>query len=648
LTSGARWLWLATIVLISGLALGGWFWWRQHRETNANRFAALTVTQLVSRKNELGETGASQARFSPDGKFVAYAAAKGGNTAIWLKQVGSGQPFTNQAELGTAASPIWSPDGLQIAFISKREAQTGIWTMAAFGGSPTLLKPVETFTRELVTWTRDGKIYFVMQGNLYAFNLATQAIGPVTKFDSTKVQDRSFAISPDEERVAYTDYTDGQSDIWIMPTRGGAPVRVTNDKAQDGTLVWAPDGQSILYSSKRNGIGQICQVRLAGGQPVQLTVNDSNSSVLDISFDGTKILYSTDRFESDLWSVSLDHPKESQLTSESGIELWPDIAPDGETVAFQTIHATTGATLFNSLILAKSLKSDVATTQLTADGFAPLWSPDGKQVAFLRHATNGLNDLWIVHATGGDAKPLTTGGITFGGFTLLPYNRMQTQDFQWSPDSGRLIYCADTAGVANVWQIGIDGSGLTQLSDNTDAKLHFFNPTWSPDGQRVAWLALSTVQKPNWSIWLFAEGQKRQIFQSASILGLVGWSQSGQELIVKSGPGQTGPSKAPVDVSLSGVSVRDGKPRSLAQLPATYFQNIKLAPAANQIAFVTRQEGADSLQVIAANGGVAKTIMTSSDPRVYFSAIVWSPDGKTIYYGKQASWTVFSIIDNSR
>lgn len=645
LTSSARWLWLATILLISGLALGGWFWWRQHR-TDAGRFAALTVRQLVSRKNDLGETGARHARFSPDGKFVAYASVRGNNSAIWLKQVGSGEPFANQSELPTAASPIWSPDGLQIAFLSKREGQHGIWSMAAFGGSPTLLKTLDAFSPGLVGWSRDGKIYFVMQGNLYALNITTPAIEPVTKLDYSKPQDRSFAISPNEERLAYTDSSDGQSDIWMMPRRGGQSVRVTNDQAQDSSPVWTPDGQSILYSSKRNGIKQICLVGLDGRQPVQVTVTDNNSNVLDISPDGTKILYSTDRDESDLWSVKLDQAKESQLTSEAGLELWPDVAPGGETIAFQTANAASNATLFNCLIVAKSLKSDAAPTQLAPDGFAPLWSPDGKRVAFLRYV-NGTNALWLVHAGGGDAKPLRTESVTFGGFSQLPYNRVQTQDFQWSPDSLRLIYCANASGVANIWQIGIDGSVPVQLSDNSDANMRLFNPTWSPDGQRVAWLSLSTPQKkPSWSIWLLAEGQQRQIFQSDSMLGLVGWSQSGQELIVKSVPGKGGLSVGRVDVALSAMSVRDGKQRSLGQLTATYFQNIKLAPAGNQIAFVTRQDGADSLQTIAATGGATKTIVTSSDPRVYFSAIAWSPDGKTIYYGKQSSWTVFSMIDN--
>ena len=627
------------LLIIAGV---GWYWWR-HRDTDANRIGTLTVTQLLGRKNDLGETGARHARFSPDGKFIAYASPKGNGSAIWIKQLGSGEPFTNRSELGTAASPVWSPDGLQIAFISKREGQSGIWTMAAFGGSPTLLKSPDMNIRELVAWSKEGRIYFVMQSNLYALTVATQEISQVTRVDTSKPQDRNFAISPNEDRVAYNDSSDGQSDIWVMPMRGGTPVRVTNDKEQDSYPVWTPNGQSIIYSSQRNGIKQICLAHLNGREPVKLTVNESDSDVLDVSSDGTKILYITGRDESDLWSVNLDRLKEAQLTSDIGIELWPDVAPDGKTIVFQSNRTTTGGILLNSLIL--SLTGDASLVQLAPDGFAPLWSPDGRQIAFL-HYTNGLSELWVMHAAGGDAKPLAT-GILFGGYSMLPYNRVQTQDFQWSPDSARLTFCDNASGVANVRQIVVASSFASQVSNNTDANVHLFSPTWSPDGQRIAWLALSTAdKKPSWSIWLLAEGQQTQILQSDSMLGLVGWSQSGQELIVKSVPGKGGLSAGTVAVSLSSLSVRDGKQHSLAQLPATYFQNIKLAATGNQIAFVTRRDGADSLQVIAVTGGVPRTIATSSDPRVYFSTIAWSPDSKTIYYGKQSSWTLFSMIDN--
>ena len=130
------------------------------------------------------------------------------------------------------------------------------------------------------------------------------------------------------------------------------------------------------------------------------------------------------------------------------------------------------------------------------------------------------------------------------------------------------------------------------------------------------------------------------------MLGLIGWSQNAQELIVKSIVGKAGLPGLPDDVSLFAIPITGAGPRSLAQLKRTYFPNIQLAPAKNQIAFVTRQDGTDSLQVISVSGGMAKTAVTSNDNRVYFSDLVWSPDGKTIYYGKQASWSVLSMIDN--
>jgi eukaryotic-like serine/threonine-protein kinase len=631
-------------VLLIALIGVGWYGWR-HRNADANGLGTLAVTQLIGRKNDLGETGARHARFSPDGKFIAYASPKGSGSAIWLKQLGSGEPFSTQNELPVAYSPVWSPDGLQVAFLSQRDSQFGIWAMAAFNGAPTLIKSLDNFPHELVAWARSGKIYFVSQGNLFAFKPATQEMSRAFTIDSSK-RERDFAISPAEDKVAFTDVVDGQSDIWFVTMGGSTPVRLTNDKAQDSNPVWAPDGKRLVYSSKRNGIKQIFVVSVDGGEPNQLTFSDGNSNVLDVSVDGRKILYSTDRDESDLWRIGLDSGKETQLTSESGLELWPDVSPDGKTIAFQTIKAATGATLFNSLLMTASLSGEAADSQLAPDGFDPLWSPDGKQIAYLRFA-NGAHNLWVVHSAGGDARQVTTGGVIFGGFSQLPYNRMQTQDFQWSPDNTRLIYCSRSSGAANAWEIGIDGSNAVQLSDNTDQKVILLNPTWSPDGQQAAWLAFDPVKKIS-SLWVRSEGKQRQIFEFDATLGLVGWSPDGRELIIKMIPGKDAAPNSPVDVSLSAVTVRDGRQRSLGQLPVTYFQSIKQSPARDRLAFVARHEGADGIGVAAIAGGGSKMVLSGSDARIYLAGLVWSPDGKAIYYGKQSSSTVLSMIDNFR
>jgi len=191
----------------------------------------------------------------------------------------------------------------------------------------------------------------------------------------------------------------------------------------------------------------------------------------------------------------------------------------------------------------------------------------------------------------------------------------------------------------------MDGANASQLSDNKDGGTRLFNPSWSPDGQRVAWLAFEPAQKSS-SIWMLADGRQQQIFHSDSFLGLVGWSASGQEIVVKEIQTRGVAPNNPVAVVLSAISTRDGKQRTIATLETAYFQNIKLAPARDQIAYVARQEGTDVLFVMPATGGAAKSILTSTDPRVYLAAISWSADGKTIYYGKQSSWILFSMIDN--
>jgi Tol biopolymer transport system component len=523
--------------------------------------------------------------------------------------------------------------------------------MAAFGGAPTLLKNLERSSRGLVCWSKTGQIYFISQGNLFSLNATTRHVVQVTNFDPTKPAERGFSVSPDEQQLAYSDRQDGQSDIFVVPGAGGRAKRVTNDDAEDSQPVWTPDGKHIVYSSKRNGINQVFMAYVDGREPVQLTTNDNNADVLDVSSDGTKILYATGREELDLWSVNVDQSGESQLTFDTGVELWPDFSPDGKSVAFQSLPSNTGATLFKSIPHVKTLGTEGPLTQLAPDGFAMRWSPDGRKIAFLRQ-TDGLPNLWTVSASGGDAQQLTTAGIAFGGYTYLPYNRSQTQDFEWWPDGNSLVYCAKDGGAANVWIVSADGSQKQVQSDNTNDRLLFFNPTVSTDGKIVVWVALSPAEpgkkETTWSIWLARDGKANAVFESDSVLGIVGWSDTQNELILKTIKGVSSAPSLPVEVTLSVLNTDTGQQRPLSNLKATYFQNLYLAPSRNLIGFVTREGGSDSLRVIPTKGGAIRTVLITNDTRVYLSTLNWAPGAKTIYYGKQSSWTTLSMLDNFR
>ncbi|HLM02875.1 MAG TPA: protein kinase, partial [Pyrinomonadaceae bacterium] len=659
---GRQWLWLGAPALILPAVLAFWYFGRENRPAATNFSATLSASQIASWKSELSELDASRARFSPKGDVIAYVASKNGSSAIWLKQIGGGEPFTRRQDDARETSPLWSPDGSQIAYVSERGGRRGIWATPAQGGAPALLAPLEARSQGLVHWSQDGAtVYFEMRQNLHALDIASKQITKLTNFDEARPIERGFSFSPDEKRIVYADRRDGRKDLWTADLNGGNPARLTDDGDEDSQPIWHADGERVVYNSYRNGIRQLCLAFIDGRQPpVQLTFSDSDSRVSDISKDGTKILYTSAKDDSDLWGVRLDGGsnsagggREFQLTSDIGVEFWQDAAPNGETIVYQAARQTSvGDKLFQCLILSQKITGEARATELAGDGFNPRWSPDGNHLAFLRPEA-GNNSLWMASATGGDARALTTGGVVFGGYTLLPYNRFQTQDFQWSPDSRSLIYCASRNGVANVWQTAVDGSGEKQLTANEDKNLLFFNPIFSADGRQIVWSSM-TVGNPNqriWSLWTLSaeDGKPRPFYISESVLRLVGWSASGRGLIVKSVDRSRDTSFLPGEVYLFEVGF-DGSIAGIANLDSAYFQNIALSPDRKTLGFVARQAGSDTIQIMsAASGGgraTPKTLIGSNDVRVYFSSLSFAPDGKTIYYGKQANWQIISMINN--
>jgi len=99
-------------------------------------------------------------------------------------------------------------------------------------------------------------------------------------------------------------------------------------------------------------------------------------------------------------------------------------------------------------------------------------SPDGQTLA-LSSDRDGLSDIYLVPAHGGDVVLLTSSGV----WHSFP---------AWSPDGREIVFSSAQNGLPDIWIMNADGSNARQLT-NTDAL--DMVPTWSPDGTTIYYLS---------------------------------------------------------------------------------------------------------------------------------------------------------------
>lgn len=105
---------------------------------------------------------------------------------------------------------------------------------------------------------------------------------------------------------------------------------------------------------------------------------------------------------------------------------------------------------------------------------APVWSPDGKRIAFQNYAPEGNFHIWTISPEGHHATEITTG----------PYDDREPA---WLPDGSGLVFSSDRSGDGQykIWSVALGGAAPVQLTTGPGAES---NPVVSPDGARLAYV----------------------------------------------------------------------------------------------------------------------------------------------------------------
>ncbi len=270
----------------------------------------------------------------------------------------------NQAQL--------SPDGSQIAVTATGPQGRGIYLIPTDEAEPT----TGTFWVEgnSPVWFADGKqILFSRDRDLWVVRVGSTEPTRITNDDE---RERAARPSPDGEWVAFYSGRDSSQDIWIVPTEGGEPRKLTHDAYPPDDVRWAPawspDSRQIAFISNK-----------------------------------------ADYWSDDLWVIDVETEQERALSRSlmaSGVPVW---SPDGSAIAL--LGTAKDEYWYEDLayiyvVDVASRRERIVDMQVHATdwlhNFSLFWSGDGERIYFLYHERGDFN-LWSVPAAGGVATRVT-------------------------------------------------------------------------------------------------------------------------------------------------------------------------------------------------------------------------------------------------
>lgn len=362
-------------------------------------------------------------------------------------------------------------------------------------------------------------------------------------------------LSPDGNWVAYVLTTvdsakdKRNADIWMVSWDGSQNIQITNSPDGESKPRWSPDGKYLSFlSSRQDSKGsQVWLMDRRGGEGKRLTEIKGGVDDYTWSPDGKKLaLIITEESKDTVKATSAKPIVVNRYKFKEDVEGY-----------LKNLHSH----LYLFDISTKKL--DTLTTG-NYDEASPTWSPDGSQIAFVSNRTidpdrNENTDIYLIDAkTGSLMKQLTT----WTGADNSP---------QWSPDGKQIAYLRSTSDANYIMYdqpvlavIAKEGGEPKLLSLNIDRPVN--NPRWSKDGQSIA--ALITDNRERYvAIFSVNNGQMTKLAAGQRSYGSVETVKENNWLVTMSEP------QLPTEI----YALENGKPRRLTKHMDDFIAPLSLA-----------------------------------------------------------------------
>jgi dipeptidyl aminopeptidase/acylaminoacyl peptidase len=273
--------------------------------------------------------------------------------------------------------------------------------------------------------------------------------------------------SPDGNSIAFLSQQDEQDGLWVVrldkpEPRFIAPIRSTNFfiTYAGEPLSWSPDSKRIAYISARAEAPEPPPSPSPDRTPDRSRRSTDDPRVIDRIQYKSRTSFS-DNLRTHVWVVDVERPTPVQLTSGAFYDHAVSFSPRGDEIAFLSNHEADPDALNNSDIFTVDLGGQTRQiTQTKGCEYDPVWSPDGKSIAYTtttREITTidsvaEDTHLWVIPAAGGGAKELAR-----------DLDR-RVRDPRWSADGRSILYLAGDSGYTTIFRVGVDNEKVSRFS----------------------------------------------------------------------------------------------------------------------------------------------------------------------------------------